>query len=92
MIGEIYRILKAGGVLVLSVSSAFPRDAEEDRWRFLPAGIRQLLGGFSEIEVVPEGGSIAGLCRTVNVCLYMAKYSPVLLHGHSSAESRWIGP
>ncbi len=78
VISEIHRVLKPGGMLILSVPSAFPRDAEEDRWRFLPAGIHQLLGGFSELEVVAEGGSITGLFRTVNVCLHIfAKYAPV---------------
>lgn len=78
VISEIHRVLKPGGALILSVPAVFPRDADEDRWRFLPAGIRQLLAGFSEIEIASEGGSITGLFRTVNVCLYMfAKYSPI---------------
>lgn len=71
VISEIQRVLKPGGTFILSVPSAFPRDAEEERWRFLPAGIRQLLAGFSQTEIVPEGGSIAGLFRTVNVCLHI---------------------
>jgi SAM-dependent methyltransferase len=76
VVSEIHRVLRPRGLLLLSVPSAFPRDADEDRWRFLPAGIRQLLSSFSEVEVVPEGGSIAGLFRTVNVCLHMfAGYS-----------------
>jgi SAM-dependent methyltransferase len=72
---EIHRVLKPSGFLLLSVPSAFPRDADEDRWRFLPAGIRQLLSPFPEVEVLPEGGSITGFFRTVNVCLQMfARY------------------
>jgi SAM-dependent methyltransferase len=75
---EIYRVLKPGGRLLLSVPTVFPRDADEDRWRFLPAGIRQLLSAFSEVEIVPEGGSIAGFFRTTNVylCLF-ARYSVI---------------
>ena len=76
VISEIHRVLKTGGMLLLSVPSVFPRDADEDRWRFLPAGIRQLLSAFSQVEIVPEGGSITGFFRTTNVCLHMfAKYS-----------------
>jgi SAM-dependent methyltransferase len=72
---EIHRVLKPRGVLLLSVPTVSLRDADEDHWRFLPAGIRQLLSVFSEIELVAEGGSIAGLFRTVNVCLHLfAKY------------------
>ena len=63
---------------MLSVPSVFPQDADEDRWRFLPPGIRQLLSAFSEVEIVPEGGSIASFFRTINVCLHMfAKYSAI---------------
>lgn len=78
VLSEVHRVLKPGGRLLLSVPSVFPRDADEDRWRFLPAGIRQLLSAFSEVEIVPEGGSIAGFCRTTNVCLHLfAKYSAI---------------
>ena len=66
---EIHRVLKPGGRLFLSVPAASVRDADEDAWRFLPAALRQLLSGFSQSEIVPEGGSITGFFRTVNVCL-----------------------
>jgi SAM-dependent methyltransferase len=71
VIAEIYRVLKPGGLLLLSVPAVFPRDSENDRWRFLPGGLRYLLRSFREVEVVAEGSSIAGLCRTVNVCVVM---------------------
>ena len=54
VLSEIHRVLKPGGRVLLSVPSVFPQDAD-DRWRFLPAGIRQLLSAFSEVEIVPEG-------------------------------------
>jgi SAM-dependent methyltransferase len=76
VISEIHRALKPGGILLLSVPSLSLRDADEDCWRFWPAGIRQLLSGFSQVEVVPEGGSIAGFFRTVNAGLnILAKFS-----------------
>jgi hypothetical protein len=71
-------VLKPGGTLLLSVPTAFPRDADEDRWRFLPAGIRQLLSMFSSTEIVPEGKSIIGFFRTVNVCLQLFAMYPAI--------------
>ena len=75
VISEIRRVLKYGGFLLLSVPSVFPRDAEHDRWRFLPAGIRQLLSEFASTEIAPEGNTITGFFRTINVCLQIfARY------------------
>jgi SAM-dependent methyltransferase len=71
VIAEIYRVLKPGGVLLLSVPAVFPRDSDHDRWRFLPESLRYLLRSFCEVEVVAEGSSIAGFFRTVNVCMVM---------------------
>lgn len=69
VVAEIYRVLKPGGHLLLSVPFVSPRDAEVDRWRFLPAALRMLLSKFSSREIVPEGSSIVGLFRGLNVCL-----------------------
>ena len=75
VIAEIRRVLKSSGCLLMSVPSVFPRDGDYDRWRFLAPGIRQLLSGFSSVEIVPEGGSIAGFFRTINSCLQIfARY------------------
>jgi SAM-dependent methyltransferase len=67
VIDEIYRVLRPGGKLLLSVPSAAP-DAGEESWRLLPTGLRSLLASFQRVEVIAEGGSVAGLFRTVNVC------------------------
>lgn len=69
VVGEIHRVLKPGGAFLLSVPSACPMDAEEECWRFLPTGLRHLLAGFTRVEVVAEGSSVAGFFRTVNTCL-----------------------
>ncbi len=68
VISEIQRVLKSGGVLLLSAPAFFPRHHDE-RWRFLPEGLRLLLADFSQVEIAPEGYSIAGICRTINVGL-----------------------
>jgi SAM-dependent methyltransferase len=69
VIEEIHRVLKPGGSLLLSVPSVCPRDADHECWRFLPAVLRKLLANFEKVEVVPEGGSITGFFRSINVCL-----------------------
>jgi SAM-dependent methyltransferase len=68
VVGEIYRVLKSGGSLYLTVPAIFPR-YHDQRWRFMPAGIASLLADFSDVEIVPEGRSLAGLCRTLNLFL-----------------------
>ena len=69
VIAEIHRVLKPGGCLLLSVPAVYPRDSDEDTWRFLPESLRCLLRSFHDVEVVAEGSSVAGFCRTVGVCL-----------------------
>jgi len=66
VIAEIWRVLKPGGYLYLSAPAIFPR-YHDQHWRFMPNGLLALLRSFSEAEVVPEGYSIAGLFRTINL-------------------------
>ncbi len=68
VIAEIRRALKPGGLLYLTVPAIFPL-MHDHRWSFMPDGLRVLLADFSALEIRAEGGSIAGMCRTVNVFL-----------------------
>jgi SAM-dependent methyltransferase len=87
MFGEIHRVLKPGGALLLSVPCACPVDSNEECWRFLPAGLRDLLTGFTRVEIVAEGSSVAGFFRTVNTCLDIFVRYPALryIYRHSLA-------
>jgi SAM-dependent methyltransferase len=66
---EIWRVLRKGGLAFLSVPSVFVRDNEKECWRFLPEGLRYIFKEFEAVEILPEGNSITGLFRTLNVFL-----------------------
>jgi SAM-dependent methyltransferase len=69
VIAEMRRVLKPGGFLLLSAPAVFPRDSDVEYWRFLPCALRKLLSAFSTVDLAPEGNSVIGFIRTVNVCL-----------------------
>jgi SAM-dependent methyltransferase len=66
-VGEIRRVLRRGGLAFLSAPAAAFHDHDEEYWRFLPEGLRYLLREFESVEVIPEGNSLTGLIRTLNV-------------------------
>jgi len=68
-IEEIRRVLRKGGFAFISAPSVFVRDHDRECWRFLPEGLRYLTRGFESVEVIPEGNSLTGLFRTLNVFL-----------------------
>jgi SAM-dependent methyltransferase len=69
VINEVFRVVKPQGHLLLSVPGAYPIDSAEECWRYLPAGLCQLLARFTKVHVEAEGGSISGFFRTTNACL-----------------------
>jgi SAM-dependent methyltransferase len=69
LLGEIHRVLKPSGHLLLSTSAAEPLAGELDYWRFTPASLSWLLHDFSGVEIAPEGNSVAGFFRSANVYL-----------------------
>jgi SAM-dependent methyltransferase len=75
VIAEIHRVLKPGGFLFLSAPAVHPQDSDRDSWRFLPGALRELLVEFSAVDVAPEGSSMTGFIRTINVCL--VSFTPV---------------
>jgi SAM-dependent methyltransferase len=66
---EIYRILKPGGVMLSSFAACTPRFVDEEKWRFMAGGLRQLMAPFEKVEIVPELHSLSGLIRTLNLGL-----------------------
>jgi len=53
----------------MSVAAVCPRAAEQEHWRFLPAGLKFVLSDFSSMEIVPEVSSIGGFFRFMNWAL-----------------------
>ncbi len=78
VISEVYRVLRPGGSLFLSVPSVWLRDSESDAWRFMPPGLQILLGRFQKAEILPEGSSISGLFRSILACMVLFARPPVL--------------
>ena len=78
LLREAHRVLRTGGYLFLSVPSVSVQDSDQECWRFLPYALRQMLVAFPTVEIVPEGGSVAGFFRTVNSCLNVFVRYPAL--------------
>ncbi len=89
-IAEMFRLLKPGGHLLLSVPAAYPRDSEQEYWRFLPHALKTLVAPFGMAEIAAEGGSITGLCRTIGVWLSMFARPAWLRHVLCYSVVPWL--
>jgi SAM-dependent methyltransferase len=67
---EIHRVLKPGGSLLASFNAAVPRFVDQERWRYLPLGIRTIFASFSSLRLTPEVRSLGGFCRLINLGLH----------------------
>jgi len=75
---EIHRVLRPGGVLLMSVVSFGPRFVDDEHWRFTPSGIQAVLHLFGQITIVPETSSVGGLLRAINLGLHaFAHFGPL---------------
>ena len=79
---EIHRVLKPGGVLLMSVAALAPRFVNEECWRFTPGGVRATLSLFSRVEIVAETSSLGGLLRTANLGLHSVARGRLLRRLH----------
>ena len=63
-ISELRRVLKDGGLLLLSTVGFFPwHPYPQDDWRWTQTGIKKIFerGGFEDIEVYATRGTISGI-------------------------------
>jgi len=72
VIGEIRRVLKPGGTLLLSVPSIFPQHGSPgDYWRYMPQGLQWILRDFESVNVRGEAGTIPSIFLVLNVYLQL---------------------
>jgi SAM-dependent methyltransferase len=64
---RMHQILTPGGTLLLSVAAVAPRFVDEECWRYMPRGLKQVLSPFGDVTIRPEVSSIGGLCRFMNL-------------------------
>ena len=72
VIGEIRRVLKPAGTLLLSVPSIFPQHGSPgDYWRYMPQGLQWILRDFQSVTVRGEAGTVPSIFLVVNVYLQL---------------------
>src|ERR1700687_4198323 len=72
VIGEIRRVLKPGGTLLLSVPSIFPQHGSPgDYWRYMPQGLEWILRDFHNVTVKGEAGTVPSIFLVLNVYLQL---------------------
>jgi SAM-dependent methyltransferase len=72
VIGEIRRVLRPGGKLLLSVPAIFPQHGSPgDYWRYMPQGLAWILRDFSSVAIQGEAGTVPSIFLVVNVYLQL---------------------
>jgi SAM-dependent methyltransferase len=71
VVEEIFRVLRPGGTLILSVPAIFPQHGSPgDYWRYMPQGLAWLLRDFRKVEIQGEAGTLASLFLVFNMYLH----------------------
>ncbi|MDO8510300.1 MAG: methyltransferase domain-containing protein [bacterium] len=76
-IGEMHRVLKKGGKVVLTTRFIFPlHNTPHDYWRFTRYGLEHLFSEFSSVEITEETGTLG----TLAVLYERLGFQTVLMH------------
>jgi SAM-dependent methyltransferase len=68
--GEVARVLRPGGRLLVAAPCMWEIHCTPDHWRFVEGGLRRLFSGFHDVEVTPCGNSLQGLIQTAELLLW----------------------
>lgn len=79
---EIYRVLKPGGLALISNPAVFPPYGGA-KWRIMPEGYKILLAKFSECQIDADLKTVASFFRVMNL------YSAILLQSIPWLERIW---
>ena len=83
---EMKRVLRPGGLLVLTTRFAFPvHDSPGDFWRFTPYGLQKMFDGWDIIEVATETNSF----ETIAVLLQRIMFQSKLKGGKVTKAFLW---
>lgn len=92
-VAEIYRVLRAGGKLVLSVPHlSRVHDAPFDYYRFTAYGVRQLLEsqGFEILMIEPKGGLFSFLGHQISTVIVSVAWTHPVLRRATWFANKWL--
>lgn len=71
VLNEIFRVLRPGGTLILSVPAIYPQHGSPgDYWRYMPQGLAWLLRDFQKVDIRGESGTLSSLFLVLNMYVY----------------------
>jgi len=75
VVSEINRVLKTGGIVVLTTRFMFPiHDAPHDYWRFTPYSLQMLFKEMEVLELVPEVSDFSAIAVLLQRMGYQYKF------------------
>lgn len=81
-VNEIYRVLKPGGVCILSTRFIYPyHPLPEDHYRFTRDSLSYLFRKFSKVEIYPHGNRLQAIWEMINsgkIRIFLNVFNPII--------------